>query len=224
MSIIDINTLKEGDKIKFITPSKTLVDGTIKKICVDYLGITIDSRQNTYIFLVKDQSTELILVNDSQAFKCTSIVLGCTQNDFDQAVVISIPKIKLAIERREFERLSIIMDMEYSLLPFETSPQNLNSFEHKKYIRSLKKTYTVNISGGGIYFTIPKNENDSKFALISLSLKNEKIIALCEKIRTDHLDASNHNVAAYKYIDIKTHHRQLILDFIEEKAKKRKNA
>jgi c-di-GMP-binding flagellar brake protein YcgR len=218
MGIIDISTIQENDVVKFINPNKTLFDGIIKKVSDNYLGIKIDTRQNTVVRLNKDQTIKLILVHERQAIKCSSVILGCNQSDFEQAIIISIPEVILGIERREFERLPIIMDMEYSPLPLQGNYKSLNSVE-AKYFRSFKKTYTVDISGGGIYFIVSKNEMDSKFALVSLSLRNEKIITLCEKIRADNISDSKHDRVAFKYNDIKVQHRQLILDFISEKSK-----
>jgi c-di-GMP-binding flagellar brake protein YcgR len=70
-----------------------------------------------------------------------------------------------------------------------------------------------------VYFVLPKIESDSKLAIISLNIKSEKIISLCEQIRLDHTDDNKHQRAAYKFNDIKTNHRQLILDFVSEKLK-----
>lgn len=218
MDIIDVNTIKESDVVKFINPNRTLFDGIIKKVSSNFLGITIDTRQDTFVRLNKGESIKFILVHERQAIKCSAVILGCNQSDFEQAMIISIPKPLLGIERREFERLPIVMDIEYSLLPSEANYKSINSVE-TKYFRSLKKTYTVNISAGGVYFVVSKNEVDSNFALISLDLRNEKIVTLCEKIRVDHINDSKHDRVAFKYNDIKTQHRQLILDFISEKTK-----
>ncbi|WP_297429041.1 pilus assembly protein PilZ [Clostridium sp.] len=223
MDVIDVNIVKENSIVKFIAPNRTLVDGTVKKITNDFLGITINTRQDAYIVLNKGQSIELIIAHERQALRCVSIVLGSTQSDFEQAVIISIPKVILSIDRREFQRLPIVMDMEYSILPPDANYNSLNNVE-SKFFRSFRKTYTVNLSAGGVYFIVSKNEIDSKYALISLSLKNENIITLCEKIRTDHADDSKHFKVAYKYSDIKTHHRQLILDFVTEKSKENKSS
>lgn len=222
MSFIDINTIKENDIVKFITPNKTLFDGIIKKISNSFLGITIDIRQDTFMWLKKEQAIELIIADEMKATKCSSIILGCNQSDFEQAVIISIPEPVLGIDRRKFERLPIVMDIEYSPLPSEIQYQNLNTVE-SKYFRFFRKTFTINISAGGVYFIVPKNGLDSNFALVSLTLKNEKIMALCEKIRTDYINDSKHDRVAFKYNDIKTKHRQLILDFISEKTKDSNN-
>ncbi len=62
MSAIDINIINENDIVKFITQDRTLVDGKIKDISNDFLGITIDTRQDNLIVLHKDQPIELILI------------------------------------------------------------------------------------------------------------------------------------------------------------------
>lgn len=218
METIDVNSIKENDIVKFITPNKKLVDGIVRKISKDFLGITVNTRQDSYIMLNKNQFVDLILADDRKAVKCTSVILGCTQNDFEQAIIISIPKVILGIDRREFTRLPIVMDIEYSPLPLETTYDKLSNVE-SKYFRYFKKTYTINLSAGGVYFIVSNNEVDSKLALISLSLRNEKIVSLCEKVRTDNADDMKHQKVAYKFNDIKTNHRQLILDFISEKSK-----
>lgn len=218
MSAIDINIIKENDIVKFITQDKTLVDGIIKNISNDFLGITIDTKQDNLIVLHKDQPIELILIQKHQALKCTAVILGCTQNDFEQALLISIPELVLSIERREFERLPIVMDVEYSPLPDELHYQAINNVK-PKYFRAFKKTYTINISAGGVYFIISKKEIDTKYALVSFLIKNEKIVALCEKLRTDHDEDPKHCKVAYKFNDISTYHRQIILDFVTEKSK-----
>jgi len=221
MGIIDVSIINENDMIKFITPNKTLFEGKVKKVSENCLGITIDVRQETFVRLSENQQIELILVHARQAIKCTSVILGTSQSDFEQAILITIPEFILAINRREFERLPIVMDIEYSILPPETRYLNLNNVE-SKYFRSFRKTYTVDISAGGVYFVVPKNEMESEFAIVSISLRNEKIMALCEKVRLDYTDDSKHNRIAFKYNDIKTQHRQLILDFVSEKSKDNK--
>jgi c-di-GMP-binding flagellar brake protein YcgR len=186
------------------------------------LGVKIDTRQNTFSMLSKDEIIELIVVQERQAIKCSSVVLGCSQNDFEQAIVISIPRIILGINRRKFERLPIVMDLEYSLLPLGTEYKNLKGID-SKYFRSFRKTYTVNISAGGVCFISSKNELDSKLAVVSFLVKKEKITTLCEKIRTDTSGDPKHDRVAYKYNEITTQHRQLILDFVTEKSKENSN-
>ena len=221
IEVLDVNTIKENDIVKFINLNKTLVDGTIRKVSNDYLGITINTRQDTYMELSKDQTIEIILVRKHEALKCTSVIIGSKKNWYEQAIIISIPKLLLGIERREFERLPVVMNIEYSPLPFEINYDNLRGVE-AKFFRLFRKTYTIDISAGGVSFSLSKYEPDNKFVLVNLLIKDEKITTLCKKIRTEVLSDSTYNKVAFKFTDIKGTDRQLILDYILEKSKKKK--
>lgn len=218
MEFVNVNTLKENDVIKFINPNRTLFDGRVKKISNDFLGIVIYTNQATYMELSKDQSIQLILVYNHKAIKCASIILGSKQNGFEQAIIISIPKIILGIERREFERIPIVMEIDYSPLPDESNYEKLSAVE-QRYFRCFRKTYTVDISAGGVNLIILKDDIATNFALLSISLKDENIITLCKKVRTDSMSDNKYNKIAFMYNDIQHYHRQLILDFVSEKSK-----
>lgn len=223
MDVININSIKKNSIVKFITSNKTLFDGIIKKVSNNYLGVTIDIRQSEFKSFTKDEFIEFILVCEHQAIRCSSVILGLSQSDFEQAIIISMPKPKLAIERREFQRLSIVIDIEYSPLPFKINYENLNDVDDQ-YFKSFRKTCTLNISAGGISIVVPKNEINFKYALMSISLKNEKIVMLCESLRTESLNNAKYDNIICKYTDIKVRHRQLILDFVSEKSKENNNS
>lgn len=218
MEIIDVENVKQNDIVKFISPDKTLFDGQIISVSNDCLGIKIDTRQNTFIKLKQNQFIELILVYRNEAIRCSSSILGSKEITNGQVVIISIPKLILRIQRRKFERLAIVLDIEYSPLPDGTEDYKSLSDVDQRYFRFFRSTYTFDISAGGINFIVPKSENISKFALVNLLIKNEKITTLCSKIRLESMDAK-YNKVAFKYDDIKVQDRQLILDYISEKTK-----
>ncbi|MBC8059786.1 MAG: PilZ domain-containing protein [Clostridiaceae bacterium] len=222
MEFIDINTLKENDIVKFINPNKTLVDGRIRKVSKECVGITINTRQDAYREFSQNQCIELILVRKHEALRCTSVILGSKQTGFEQAVIISLPKLVLGIDRREFERISIVMKIEYSPLPCEVEYESLSKVE-QRYFRSFRKTYTIDISAGGVNFILSRDEEVSNFVLVALSVKDENILVLCKKIRVETMEDPRHKKVAYKYNDIKKQHRQLILDFVSEKSKELNN-
>ncbi|MFW2487432.1 pilus assembly protein PilZ [Clostridium chromiireducens] len=223
MEFINVNSIQENGIVKFITPNKTLFDGVIRKISSEYLGISINIKQKEFIRLNKNESAEFIIVYEHKAVRCSSVILGCSQNDFEQSVIISIPKPIVFIERREFERLSVVLDIEYSPFPLGVKYKDLHNVEDH-YFTTLKKTYTVNISGGGVCILVPKDEIDFKYGLISIPLKDEKIVALCEKLRSEPFNNPQYDRLVYKFNDIKPKHRQLIIDFISEKFKEERQS
>jgi c-di-GMP-binding flagellar brake protein YcgR len=221
MDVIDVKAIMKNDIIKFINPNKTIVDGQVIKTSNDYLGVKINVKQNTYIELNINQLIELILVYRDEDIRCSSVILGSKQSDTEQIIIISIPKLILRIQRRKFERLSIALNLEYSLLSDGVDYKKLNKVELKYFnFRYFRRAYTIDISAGGVNIAIPKDVIPGKFALVILLLKDEKIITLCRKIRTDSMDNTKHtNSVSFMYDDIKYQHRQLIIDFISEKSK-----
>jgi c-di-GMP-binding flagellar brake protein YcgR len=218
MGFVDVSNIKENDTVKLINPNKTLVDGKIKKVANDCLGVVINTRQDSYRQLSNNENIELIIVHKHEALRCKSVVLGSKQNHLEQAIIISTPRLILGIERREFERLPIVIDIEYSPLPGEAHYESLRNVD-PRFFRCFRKTYTIDISGGGVNLIISKNEIESEFMLIALTLREEKIIVLCKKVRTDFMSDSKHNKIAFSYSDINQYHRQIILDFVSEKSK-----
>lgn len=218
MDIIDVNAIKKNDTLKVINPDNTLIDGQVIEVANDFLGIRINTIQNAYCELRVRQIIELILVCGSEAVKCSSTILGSKLTGIEQFIIVSMPNIILKIQRREFQRVPIVMDLEYSPLPEGVEYKKLNNVE-SKYYRYFKKTYTVDISAGGVSFIVPKDEVDSNCSLVNLSIKEEKIIILGRKIRIDAINDSRHNKIAFVYEDIEKHHRQMIYDFVAEKCR-----
>jgi c-di-GMP-binding flagellar brake protein YcgR len=223
MDLIDVENIKENDIIKLINPNKTLAVAVIKKVSNDCLGITINVKQDTYVDLYTKQVIELILIYGNEAMRCSSVILGIKQNGFEQVIIITIPELIFRIQRRKFERVATVLDIEYSTLPdIGMEYKNLSNVE-QRYFRCFRSSYTLDISAGGIQIVIPKEEINSKFALVNLLIKDEKIIILCRKMRSDAMNDFKHNRVAFKYEDIKEQHRQLICDFVSEKTKEINN-
>ena len=217
--VMDTKAIKENDIVKVINPNKTMVDGQIMKVSSDYLVIKMSIKQNAYINLYKDQLIELILIYMNEAIRCNSVILGSKQEGSIQIIIISIPKLIFKIQRREFERLPIVIPADYLALPSGVDFKNINDFE-QTYSRLLKKAYTIDISAGGVNMSIRKNEEFNTSVIIIFSISNEKIISLCRRVRTDPTNDSFYDNVAFMYDDIKDQHRQLILDFVTEKLKR----
>ena len=93
MEFINVNNIKENDIVKFINPNRTLFDGKVRRVTNECIGITINTKQDTYIELNKDDFIQLIFVHKHEALKCTSIILGSKQNGIEQVILISLPKL-----------------------------------------------------------------------------------------------------------------------------------
>lgn len=218
MQCIDLNFIKVNDIFKFINPDKTLFDGTVKKVFDNCIGIVVNTKQKEYKSFNKGQFAEFIVIHDNEALRCLSTILGCKQDGFELSLIIDIPKFISGIERREFQRLPIIMDIEYSPLPDTGSYNSIKDVE-AMYFRCLRKTYTIDISGGGICFMVSKDDLPLKLSLVTFTLKNDKITTICKEIRTENTNDFKYNKIGFKYYFIEKQQRQLILDFVSQKSK-----
>jgi len=218
MEKININMVKENNVVKFINGDKTFFDGIVKKVDKNCMGIVINVNQSTYREFKKSQIIQLIFMYDNEAMKCSSIVIGSKIGENEQFIIIDIPKIIIKIERREYERIDIVMGVEYSQLPEGVEYEKLSSID-PIYFRYYKKTYTVDISAGGVNIVNSINDKDIKFVLIALSINDNNITTLCSRIRSEPMDDIRYKKVAYKFVDIDTHHRQLILDYVNTKLK-----
>lgn len=218
MQCIDLSFIKVNDIFKFINSDKTLFDGIVKKVFDNCIGIVINTKQEKYKNFNKGQFIEFIVIHENEAIRCMSTVLGCKQDGIELSIIISIPKFISGIERREFKRLPIIMDIEYSPLPDGRSYDCLKDVE-AMYFRCLKRTYTIDISGGGICFMVSKDDLPLKFSLVTFTLKNDKITTICKEIRTENTNDFKYNKIGFEYYYIEKQQRQLILDFVSQKSK-----
>ncbi|MBU3161568.1 PilZ domain-containing protein [Clostridium frigoris] len=215
---MDIVGINENDVVKLINSNKSLVNGKVVKISHDYLGIKINNKQDAHIELKKGESIELIFIYSHEAMRCSSGILGVQKKGNEQYIIISTPVLIYKIERRKFERVSVILEAEYSPLYDDEDYKELKDVD-TRYFRFFRKTYTVNISAGGVCIVIPKSELNSKFALVNLTIKNETITILCTNVRVTAMNDNTHNKVDYEYKDITEKHRQLILDFVAQKSK-----
>lgn len=218
MGNISMDMLKEDSLVKFINEDKTFFDGQVKKVDKNCLGIVINIKQNTYKEFKKDEKIQLIFIYENQAIRCGATIIGSKIGENEQVVIIDMPKIIFKIERREYERIEIVMDVEYSQLPEGVEYEKL-SMVNPVYFRRYKKTYTVDISAGGVNIVTSAIDKESKFVLLALSIHNKKITTLCGMIRTEPMSDGKHKKMAYKFIDIEEQHRKLILDYVNSKSK-----
>lgn len=216
--MLDLKEINENDAVKLINSNKSLVNGQVVKTSDDYMGIKINVKQDTYIELKKGEPIELIFIHSHAAMRCSSFILGVQKKGTEQYIIISTPALIYKIQRREFERVSVLLEAEYSPLSDDEEYKKLKDVD-SKYFRFFRRTYTMDISAGGICIVILKSELDSKFALVNLTIKNEEITILCKKVRVAAMNDNNHNKVAYQYEDITEKHRQLILDYVAQKSK-----
>jgi c-di-GMP-binding flagellar brake protein YcgR len=218
MDLLDVSILREGDTVNLINTNKTLFIGIVKKEYKGCLGIAIDITQDNYRSIKEREEIEFIIAFKHQAIRCRTAVIASSFSKNVQLLLLLAPRVIATIERRQFKRLQTLIDIDYCFLPKTSSYERLSRVE-PIWFKKMKRSFTVDISAGGIcLITYEKDINETQ-AIISLSIKDKEINALCSVIRVEEPGSDKNKKTALKYIDMERSHIQLIDSFVLEKSK-----
>jgi c-di-GMP-binding flagellar brake protein YcgR len=209
MEKFGLNELEINKEIQFIN-NKTFYEGAIVKLYEKCMGVQIPTEQPNFKIINENQSVDFLVVYDDAAYWCKSKVLGCKAEDKGQLVLLDQPEIINRIERRQYKRLQALMDAEYLLLP-----DGVNSIHDISPIlfRQMKKTFTLDISGGGVAIVTYQKIEEGKSVLTSFVL-DERMAILCEVVRSEKNEKNDNYKTALKFKDIDEERRQDIIDYV----------
>lgn len=182
-------------------------------------GILIDVpiAGNKYYLMHKGSQIEFILSTENGAYRCTSIVLGKTRDNNLELIALSTPNIIEKIQRREFYRVPLIMDIKYYALPKDNVYSSLKDVP-SGYMDRMQKAIAIDISGGGMRFTSKEKIDKNVYVIITVNLQNE-ILLLGKVVRVEY-DSVNRNFrigVRFEGIDKKL--RESIIRFVFSKSR-----
>lgn len=190
---------------------------TIQDIKEDYILIGMPISGSRYLMIHIGSIMEYYLTNDKEVFKCRSVVLGRTKEKNVQLAVLSIPEVIEKVQRREYFRLPIVMDVKYFILPEDKVYMQLKDVPIG-YFKNLEKTITVDISGGGIKIISKKAAKHNNYILLSINVPDE-INVICKVVRCDYDETDKNYKLALKYENIDEKLRDKIIKFIFNKLR-----
>lgn len=207
-----------GEKIHFIIDNKSFFEGHITNIYENCFAVNIFTGQNSYRPINAKEKIKFIIVSRSEAFNCSSSVLGCKLGDKFEIALLTMPEVVNSIERRRYPRVQVVMPAEYYMLPTGVE-YNVIDDVSLAYHRQMKKTFTVDISGNGIKLITYDNNSDSEYALISLHIE-EEIKILCSVVRREIDEKNNKCKTAFQFKDIDNTKWNIINKFVNERMQK----
>ena len=214
---LNIDSLVIGEKFYFIKQQKFSSEGQIVNKYENCFAVSIFCSQSNYNPVAINEQVHFIIATKSQAFNCSSRVLGCKIEDGFQLAVLTMPEITTKIERRKDPRIPLVMSVDYYTLP---APANYTYIKQvpSLYFKKMKKTFTIDISNSGIKMITYAEKTPSKDAIISLDI-GEKIDILASMIRSDfdEINANYKTAFEFKYID--KDKLALLNKFLDEKLK-----
>ncbi|EET84977.1 type IV pilus assembly PilZ [Clostridium carboxidivorans P7] len=195
MEKLVLKNLSLFEQMQFII-KKEFYDGTVLKKYDECLAIRVCTLQDNYVPFEVNEQVNYILASENEALRCTSKVIGSKLDSNYNIILLETPTLINKIERRQNPRLKVIKDIEYYFLPSKAEINNLNEISASYYAK-LKKSFTIDLSAGGVCLVTYENNFDSKEAIINLHL-DEPISALCTVIRVEENDNGSNYKAALK--------------------------
>jgi c-di-GMP-binding flagellar brake protein YcgR len=212
MEILNITDLDVNKQIQFMN-GKMFFMGKIVKTENGFLAVKISNKQHNVKIFNTNEITNFFIVLHEEAYWCMSIVIGCSTDGYSQLLILEQPKIINKIERRKCPRLPTVLDIEYCLLPDAISEL---SQVNQLYQRMKKKTFTIDISVGGVALITYEKFEPGNLLFLSFEVK-ENISSVCSVARSEVSEGTLNFKTALKFIDIDINHQNIINDYINKK-------
>ena len=214
---LNIENLVIGEKFYFIKQNKFSSEGQIVNKYENCFAVSIFCSQPNYIPVTVDEQVQFVIATKSQAFNCSSRVLGCKIEDGFQLAVLTIPEITTKIERRKDPRVPLVMSVDYYNLPSYANYKYIKQVP-SVYFKKMKKTFTIDISKSGIKMITYPEKIPSKDAIISLGI-GEKIDILASMVRSDFDKINDNYITAFEFKYIEKDKWALLNKYLDEKSK-----
>lgn len=208
--------LSINQKIEIIEDNTTY-KSNIQDINEDYIMIGMPISGSRYYMMHSGTIIEFYVCSDKEVIKCRSVVLGKQKEKNLQLAIISIPEVIEKVQRREFFRLPIVMELKYYALPEDSTYIDLKGVP-SGYFKRLEKTLSIDISGGGMMVITKAHLQAGRHILISLMIP-EEINLLCTVVRCEYNNIDKNYRTALRYEKIDERIRDKIIKFIFSKLR-----
>lgn len=208
--------LEINQKIEIIDDEITY-KSIVQDITQDAIYVSYPSNQGRYYFTHSGNAIEFYVTTEKEVIKCKSIVLGKKKEGHLDLLILSFPEVKERVQRREYFRLPITMQMKYYPLPKDRAYSSLRDVP-SGYFSKMLSSLTMDISGGGIKILAHESHNTGDYVIISLNIPQE-INLLCSIVRVEEADEGRKYKLALKYESIEEKTRDRIIQFIFSKLR-----
>ena len=189
----------------------------IQDISNDSIMIDLPYVSSKYLLLHEGKVIEFCAVFKNDVIKYKSVILGRKKEQNVYLAILSVPEIIGKIQRRNYFRLSISLEVTYSVLNGIKNNYILDNMP-EAVLKNLKKTTTLDLSGGGVKIITDKYIKHGSRVLIILNLPKE-IRLICSTIRCDYNNLNKNYRTALSFMNIDERTRDIIIKFIFEKSR-----
>lgn len=205
----DLKVQEEDDIEKSAKLAKYESEGEIINIYKNNLVVEIENKNRE---LVKEnENVNIRITKGASAYECSLKILGIKDEDDKLIVVLSIPVVEKKVDRRRFFRINLKFMARYCIIP-KGEYKTLLDIPSGCFLK-IKKTYTYDISGGGISIIVDEKCEAGTYVLVCVYLPN-KIDILCKVVRVSSYKNGNKNLLSLKYVYVNELDRDKIVGFV----------
>lgn len=180
----NIYSISVKDKIEF-RYNNMVYKSNVQDIDGDIIGIDVPVCGNKYYTMHSGMEVEFLLVSNSDAYKCKSVVSGKRKEGELILILLTYPKILGKVQRREFYRVQAFMEIKYFVLPKEVDYTEMSQVS-PTYIDMMKEASAVDLSGGGIRIVTKEKCEINNKVIVYMNLNDDDITVLGTIIRVDY--------------------------------------
>lgn len=185
-----------------------LYKSDIQNITEKYLSISIPIKEGKYIPLrIGERISALYYDEDNSIYKFNTEVIGRTV-DGVPLIHIELPYEFVKVQRRNFVRIPVLIDVECALIkinekPLESGKNNIEFFD----------ALSIDLSGGGIKIVTNKEINCGDKLIINISLEDESVSVEGKVVRITKNEDKN-NVCGITFINMDKKTREKIIKYV----------
>lgn len=185
-------------------------EGEIINIYKNNLVVAVSAKKEA--LFKENGNINIRIIKASSAYECSLRILGMKKDEDKLILVLSIPLIEKKVDRRRFFRIKLKVGVRYCVIP--KGEYNTIIDIPKGCFLKTKKTFTEDISAGGISIISEDKCEVGDYVLVCLYLPN-KIDVLCKVLRIKENDKnSNSFILCMKYVYIHEIDRDKVVGFV----------
>jgi c-di-GMP-binding flagellar brake protein YcgR len=208
--------LSINQKIDVIDNNSTY-KSKIQDINDDYIMIDVPYASSSYLLMHTGKVIEFYAAFENDVIKYKSVILSRKKEQNVYLAVLTVPEMVGKVQRRDYFRLPISLEVSYNVLTGTKNNYNLDNIP-EAFLKSLKKAATIDLSGGGVKIITDKYIKHNSKVLIILNLSKE-IKIICNTIRCDYNSINKNYRTALSFMNIDERTRDVIIKFVFEKSR-----
>jgi c-di-GMP-binding flagellar brake protein YcgR len=206
----DTTSAEEEEIRSQITSTEEECEGEIIKVYKSNLVVAVPDIEKA---LFKDnENVNIRIIKASSAYECSLKILGMKKEGDKLLLVLSIPLIEKKVDRRRFFRINLKIGVRYCVVP-KGEYHTIIDIPKGCFLKT-KKTFTEDISAGGISIVSEEKCEVGDYVLVCLYLPN-KIDVLCKVLRIKPNNKKNSSeILCMKYVYIHELDRDKLVGFV----------